>query len=239
MKTHDVLPAPSRGRGWAPMTWLALMLALVAGVMGGEWLRGRGSQGSSGLAATGSMVSSGAASTSTGNSSSVNAAPYSGRTAPIRAVSASATCTAPSGVDVEGNRVAYDASEAIDGSSATAWRCQGSAVGQSLTFRLPAGVTLVGVGLVNGYAKPVSSRSSVLYYPQYRRITAVKWTLPDGTWFNQTLLDNHPAVQDVLIPPTVVSGPITLTIVSSTTPGKAGINRDAVLISSVAFLTKA
>jgi len=239
-KTHDVLPEPSRRRRWAPVTWIALLVALGGGIAGGEWLRAQDDQGSVGAAPTAGVVSSVSTSTSTGGSGTASAdAPYRGRTALLHATSATATCTAPDAVDVQGNKVTYAASEAIDSSLDTAWRCQGSGVGQSLTFNLPSGTTLVGVGLVNGYVKSIPNHSSSLYYSQYRRNTAVKWTLSNGAWFSQTLLDNHPAAQDVLIPATTVSGPVTLTIVSSTTPGEALANRNAVLISDVVLLTRA
>ena len=49
-----------------------------------------------------------------------------------------------------------------DDNLSTAWRCDGSAVGQTITFALPPNTRIAEVGLVNGYAKvdPDQRRSS-------------------------------------------------------------------------------
>ena len=85
--------------------------------------------------------------------------------------------------------------------------------------------------MINGYAKVFGN---VDLYPQYRRVRTVRWTMPDGTWFNQDFTDDDQDFQKIMIPPHTVSGDITLTIIATTQPGLVGEpTRDSVLISSV------
>ena len=124
----------------------------------------------------------------------------------------------------------------MDDQLETAWRCNGDAVNQRLQFTFAAGSQLVGVGIVNGYAKGAGTAS---LYDQYRQVVSVRWDLPDGSWFIQNLSENSRVVQQLMIPPTSTDG-IRLTILESTTPGQRGDpGRDAVLLSTVRFLTKA
>ena len=96
---------------------------------------------------------------------------------------------------------------------------------------MPRPSRIVGVGLINGYAKVYGD---VNLYPQYRRVRTVRWTLPDGTWFDQDFTDDDESIQKVMISPHAVKGDITLTIIATTEPGLLGEpTRDSVLISSV------
>jgi len=119
----------------------------------------------------------------------------------------------------------------VDDKPETAWRCNGSGEGQQITLTLPHPSRIVGVGMINGYAKVFGN---VDLYPQYRRVRTVRWTMPDGTWFNQDFTDDDQDLQKVMIAPRTVKGDITLAIIASTQPGSLGEpTRDSVLISSV------
>jgi hypothetical protein len=108
---------------------------------------------------------------------------------PVTAVSVdaiSADCTAPPSNDSAGRRVTYDPENAIDGKTQTAWRCAGTAVGQTLTLRLAGDTDIARVGLIPGYAK-TDPASGVDRYAENNRITRVRWTLADGVTVVQRL----------------------------------------------------
>jgi hypothetical protein len=101
---------------------------------------------------------------------------------PVSAVSVdaiSADCTAPPGRDSAGKKVTYVPDNAIDDKADTAWRCDGTAVGQKLTLRMGGDVDVAEVGLVPGYAK-TDPESGVDRYAENNRISRVRWTLGDG-----------------------------------------------------------
>ncbi|MGJ6979926.1 NADase-type glycan-binding domain-containing protein [Aestuariimicrobium soli] len=240
--THDrgrtAPPTPSSfvGRHRVVVTVVAVLLALVVGLAAGQVLRDRtrGSQVSTPPASTAGSPSGPSATSATPTSSVVP--PWSGATKALVPATTAASCTAPNATDIEGKPVTYPATNVTDNEPATAWRCDGDGLGQSLTFTFAPGSVLVGVGVQNGYVK-TSGKAQL--YDEYRKVTRVRWTLADGSWFTQSLSDNNTSVQQVLIPPTQVTGPVTLTIEASTQPGKTGeATRDAVLLSTVAFVTQ-
>ena len=157
--------------------------------------------------------------------------PYQGRVKAIGGVRATASCVSDPAVDSEHKLVRYDAEFIVDDKPETAWRCNGSGEGQQITLTLTHPSRIVGVGMINGYAKAFGD---VDLYPQYRRVRTVRWTMPDGTWFNQDFTDDDQDLQKVMIPPRTVKGDITLTIIATTQPGLLGEpTRDSVLISTV------
>lgn len=159
------------------------------------------------------------------------AMPYQGPGRPIRGLKATASCVSDPAVDSEHHLVRYDSEYVVDDKPQTAWRCNGSGEGQQITLTMPRPSRIVGVGLINGYAKVYGDAN---LYPQYRRVRTVRWTLPDGTWFDQDFTDDDESIQKVMIPPHAVKGDITLTIIATTEPGLLGEpTRDSVLISSV------
>ena len=129
--------------------------------------------------------------------------------------------------------MSYTAADLYDNNLSTAWRCDGSAVGQTVTFVLPSNTRVAEVGLVNGYAK-VDPTSGAVRYGEYRRITQVSWTFDDGTSVQQSLTDGSQAAQRLRIP-TETSGTVRLTIQATTVPGSTSATRDATLISEVTF----
>jgi hypothetical protein len=98
----------------------------------------------------------------------------------------SADCTAPASNDSAGHRVTYVPENATDGKTQTAWRCSGTAIGETLTLRLADDTDVAAVGLVPGYAK-TDPESGVDRYAENNRITKVRWTLADGVSFVQRL----------------------------------------------------
>jgi len=111
---------------------------------------------------------------------------YDGRVDPVAIGGASASCQADSGVDATGRRVDYDPSKVHDGDMTSAWRCDGSGVGERVTIDLPEQVTIGEVGLVAGYAK-TDPRSGADRYAENNRITRVRWVFSDGSSVTQKL----------------------------------------------------
>jgi hypothetical protein len=136
--------------------------------------------------------------------------------------------TAPPTTDLDGNLVAYEASQMVDGRPATAWRMAGDGTGAEIRLVLREPAVVDRVGLVNGYAKRVGT---VDWYPHNRRILAVRWTFDDGTTVDQAL-DERRQLQRTRIDPVRVTA-VTLTILEVSPPGPGPLGRDYTPISSV------
>jgi hypothetical protein len=111
---------------------------------------------------------------------------YDGRVEAAAVGGASASCQSDSGVDAAGNAIGYDPSNVYDGDISTAWRCDGSGVGQRVTIDLPGTITIGQVGMVPGYAKTDPS-SGADRYAENNRITRARWLFSDGTSVVQKL----------------------------------------------------
>lgn len=163
--------------------------------------------------------------------------PSAGRpsAAPVRPVATGVTadCTAAPATDDAGKPVAYDAGNVLDRDHNTAWRCDGSGDGHTLTFAFPAGTTISQVGLINGYTK-TDPASGAKRYGEYRRITRVTWTFDNGRSVTQNLRDGSQKTQRISVPRATTQR-VALTIERSTDPGRKARSRDAVLISEVTF----
>ncbi len=163
--------------------------------------------------------------------------PYLGATEPVRPQRVSAWCVEARAFDGSGAPLRYDAVRVLDPRQDTACRYDGDGVNTTMRFTFAQGTALAGVGLVNGYTK--TSVNGADLYHQYRRVLAVRWTMPDGSWFDQRLTDNCAVRQEVAIPVTDAGGVVTLTILDSSEPGDTDPGRDAGLISEVRFMAPA
>ncbi len=163
------------------------------------------------------------------------AGPYRGRVEPLEPERAVADCQAAPSIDGAGKTVRYDPELLLDGDRSTAWRCAGPGVGRSLVFLFPGESQVAELGLVNGYTK-VDPSTAADRYGEYRRISEVTWTFPNGAAFQQQLTDGEQSPQTLQIP-VQAADRVTLTITGSTRPGSTGESRDAVLISEASFGT--
>lgn len=145
--------------------------------------------------------------------------------------SVAAPDTAPPTTDLDGNLVAYEASQMIDGNPSTAWRMAGDGSGQTVTLTLAEPAVVLRIGLVNGYTKQVAG---VDWYPNNRRILAVTWTFEDGTTLEQTFAE-RPGMQMLKVPP-VQTSTIGIQITSVTPPGSGNLGRDYTAISEVSVI---
>jgi hypothetical protein len=139
--------------------------------------------------------------------------------------------TAPPTTDLDGNLVAYEASQMIDGNASTTWRTAGDATGQTITVTLAEPGVVLGVGLVNGYSKQVAG---VDWYPNNRRILSVTWGFDDGSTVDQTFAE-QPGLQRLKVPP-VETGTVTIAITSVTPPGSGNLGRDYTAISEISII---
>jgi len=139
--------------------------------------------------------------------------------------------TAAPSRDVNGNAVRYEAFNMLDGQADTAWRMPGDASGGEIVFRLDSPATLVGVGLINGYAKVEPGYDG---YAANRRIKAVEWVFADGTVVPQKLGDDL-ALQGVKVDQ-IETDTVTLRIVKVSKPAKGPAGRDYTAISDVALV---
>lgn len=166
------------------------------------------------------------------------ATPWLGAVNAVVPEQVSATCTAPAQTGQGGERVPSDATRLLDDDATTGWRCNGDAVGERITFTFPPGTKLVGVRVVNGYSKITNGHD---LYPQYRRATTIRWSLPGqgDAFFVQELDDESSAPQEVRIPRSDARGGVTAQIVSTAPPGSTDETRDALVLTSVTFLGRA
>ena len=141
---------------------------------------------------------------------------YQGNTDPAVIGGATASCQSPDSVDAAGNPIGSPPTNVYDGDLTTAWRCNGTGVGQSLTLTLAEAGRIGEVGLVPGYAK-TDPRSGVDRYAENNRLTRVRWTLADGTSFVQRLDGSatNRGLQTMRIPATE-SDSVVLEVLAST-----------------------
>ena len=157
-------------------------------------------------------------------------AAWKGDVSPVAAKTAQATCHAPASVDSAGTKVTYFAPNTLDDDPATAWRCDGSAVGQKIRFTLPSGTEVAEVGMIPGYAK-TDPASGTDRYAENNRITRVRWTFPDGSTVVQRL-DPDPKKRDLqtVRVPATKAGTVTMEILAV-----ARGPRNTTAISEVSF----
>jgi hypothetical protein len=145
--------------------------------------------------------------------------PFHGPVTPATVLGAHASCRAEPSVDSAGSRVRYPASNMLDGTHSTAWRCAGTGRGVTLTFNLPQPRRIAQVGLVPGYAK-TDAFSGADRYAQNRRIARVRWAFDGGEWVEQAFR-TRPGYRDLqtMRIPAVRTRRVTVTIEQSV-PGR-------------------
>ncbi len=221
----------ARVRGTIQVT-LLLSLSLAVGLLVGGWVSARVRSSTQVVVVTAS-ASPTVEPSATASASAVG--PYTGAMTLLPVTSVDATCTQPP-LREETGWVSYAAKNLVDSNPETAWRCYGDAVGKRFTFHVAKGSTVVGFGVVNGYAK--TTPAGVNLYERYRRVLAVRWSLPDGRFAVQTLTDHQENEQQITIPPTVVDGRITMTIIEVSAPGRGPETlTNATVLSTVDIFT--
>lgn len=166
------------------------------------------------------------------------AQPWSGAVKVVRPTGVTTTCKTAGPIDEFDQTVPSGVERLVDGDIKTGWRCDGSARGQSLTFTFPAGTQVVGVRVVNGYARTVDETD---IYPLYRRATEARWSFPGlgEAYFVQPLADGVQLPQEAKIPPTAADGGMKLVLQTTSEPGTSDTAHDALVMSEVTFLAPA
>lgn len=124
-----------------------------------------------------------------------------------------ADCTAGPSTDAAGRRVTYVPENAIDAKAQTAWRCAGTAVGETLTLRIVDGAEIAQVGLIPGYAK-TDPESGADRYAENNRITRVRWTFGDVSVVQRLDPDPSSRALQLLRVPRTEADTITLEILA-------------------------
>lgn len=150
-----------------------------------------------------------------------SASAHQGRLRALHVRRVAASCTAPPAVDGAGHRVTYGVRNVLDGVPDTAWRCEGSGVGVTLTFALPKGARVAAVGLVPGYAK-TDPATRVDRYAQDNRVTEVRWTVGDRSVVQRCSPAPHDRSLRLRRIPVTATRTVRLTILS-TARGSVGI----------------
>ncbi|WGT47714.1 NADase-type glycan-binding domain-containing protein [Tessaracoccus lacteus] len=120
----------------------------------------------------------------------------------------------------------------IDQSDTSIWRCRGEGIGETAVFEFDEPVTLAALRVVNGNTAWTDR------YTAERRITAIRWTFDDGSFFDQGLAPNDRDAQEVRFPETETTS-IAMDVLGVTEPGDDSDLSDAVSISSLEFLAPA
>jgi len=230
---YEEYDAPQRRWFWPVMLVVVVLVFLGGAYLVGAWLSGAFSS-----APTTNQTTTGSSSTDSGGSggggSKESAKAYTGQVSQADVSNASASCTAPQGQDASGNPVSYAAPNVLDGDPSTAWRCDGSGGGQTLTLNVVDGQKVDVVGMIPGYAKtdPTSGEDR---YAQNDRITKVRWTWANDDSVVQTLDGSagNRSMQQIKLPKAesgtitveileTVAGPRHTTAISEIAVGNAG-----------------
>jgi hypothetical protein len=90
-----------------------------------------------------------------------------------------ATCTARGSTDSRGNPVDFKPENTIDGDPASAWRCEGSGNGVTITYSLPAAARIVQIGAIPGYDRVDPFNNDDRFF-ENRRLQSANWTCLDA-----------------------------------------------------------
>lgn len=127
-----------------------------------------------------------------------------------------ASCARAASRDAAGRPTSYEPERALDGDPTTAWRCDGTGVGQWLTVTFPTPVRISAIGVVPGLAK-TDPGDGTDRYAQNRRIAAVRVMTDDGRAVDARL-DTSPddrAAQTVGLGDPVTTRALTVAILDS------------------------
>lgn len=135
--------------------------------------------------------------------------------------------------DAGGTQTLFWPPNLTDGQSETAWRMKGDGSGQQISLTWTRKVTILTVGLINGYAK-VDPFTGDDRYPEERRVTQVTWLLDGRPVATQQLPDTDRQLQTVDLPQPATGSKLVLRIDSTAKPGKA--DHDYTAISEIAVI---
>jgi len=143
---------------------------------------------------------------------------------------ASASASAPPGVNACNQRISYDPALVHDGQLDTAWRVPGDGKGQFLRLDLAAPTLITELSLVPGYAK-VDPCDGVNRFTQNRRVRKVRLSFSDGSSVEGSFTD-APTLQPVHFAPVRTSW-VQISILETYPQPAGSAGRDFTPISEV------
>jgi hypothetical protein len=229
-------PAPAKGSGYGWAWGIVALLVVLGGIAAFFLANGGDDEGADPEHLTPPTETTAPATTTTAAPTTTTTPPTTTTALDIdpsqatdqALANASATASAPDGVDLSGNPVTYVASNTIDGDPETAWRVDGDGGGQALTFEIAGGpIYVTEIGLIPGYAKvdPVDGTDR---FTEERRISNVTWGFDAGQHEDEAFDVNNRNVQFIQIP-NVLTTTISVTINATTDHG----GRDFTAISEI------
>ncbi len=145
---------------------------------------------------------------------------------------ATASNTAQSSLDSQGNPVTYGADNAVDGILDTTWRVPGTGIGESLRLEFAAPIVIEEVQIIPGYAK-IDPYDGTNRFLQNRRIRRVRLEFSDGTSTEAQLIEQM-TLQPIQVA-SVTTDFVRIVVLETTDPG-ATDGRDFTAISEVVVL---
>lgn len=145
-----------------------------------------------------------------------------------------ASCTARGSTDSKGNPISFRPENTADGDPSTAWRCDGDAAGQTITYAFGQPANVVQVAMIPGYAK-IDEFNGDDRFVENRRVTSAVWHCLDVNAVEvaslpQTFADSRD-LQPLATPGFVGCQIIRLEITGATAAGR----RDYTAISEASF----
>ncbi len=134
---------------------------------------------------------------------------------------ATASCMRPGSRDSTGRPTTYEPQRAVDGVTETAWRCDGTGIGESLILQFSGPVAINSLGIVPGLAK-TDPGNGADRYAQNRRISAIEVSGENAGPFDFQLDTSkyNRSMQYMQLPKTVITRSLKITILASV-PGEA------------------
>jgi serine/threonine protein kinase len=150
---------------------------------------------------------------------------------PIRPERVSASSSAPSNVDSQGNRVTYIPENAIDGKKDTTWRVEHDGVDQWLQLDFASEVAVWKIGIIPGYDK-IDPYDGTDRFLQNRVVKRVRLEFSDGTT-QEASFEQRRDMQFVPLPQAVRTRFVRIVILETYPPLPAPSGRDFTPISEV------
>ena len=133
-----------------------------------------------GVVPSGAPVTVGPAETTVAPAETTTAAPAPVVPAgPVAPTGAEATCTARGSTDSRGNPVDFKPENTVDGDTASAWRCEGSGQGVTITYPLAGPTHVVQLGAIPGYAR-IDPYNGDDRFVENRRVSSARWICLDA-----------------------------------------------------------
>ncbi len=162
--------------------------------------------------------------------------PGFGPPGPQTPIAASASASAPGGVDAGGNQTSFEPEKVADGQPETAWRVPGDGQNQFVQLDFDPPVRMREIQVIPGYAK-IDPYDGTDRFRQNRRVRKARLEFSNGTSYTVDFADDR-NFQVVRLPQPVLSNYVRL-VVLETTPLEDQNSRDFTPISELVVVGEA